>query len=168
MGRVTVYYETSVRIVAPIERVWAVWRDIERWPEWTPTVRRVHRLDSAPEYVPGADGPAGELAVGDAVSIKQPGAPALTWTVVEWKPNALFAWASATAGLRTIAEHRVERSAAVRGLHGAVGEKAGVTVTLTLRKTGALAGLVSLLTGRRIRRFVDTEAASLKTRCEAA
>jgi uncharacterized membrane protein len=162
-----VYYETSVRIAASAPQVWSVLRDVERWPEWTTTVRRVRRVESAPEYVPGEDGPAGELTEGDIVSIKQPGLPTLSWRVVEWRPNALFAWASTSAGLRTVAEHRVEESPAVPGLHCA-GERAGVTVTLTLRQTGPLAGLAALLAGRRTRRYVDTEAASLRARCEQA
>jgi hypothetical protein len=33
-----------VEIKAPAERVWAVMRDIERWPEWTPTVTKIGRI----------------------------------------------------------------------------------------------------------------------------
>jgi uncharacterized membrane protein len=33
-------------IEAPPELVWAVMRDIESWPTWTPTVTSIRRLDS--------------------------------------------------------------------------------------------------------------------------
>ena len=30
----------SVIIEAPVERVWEVFTDVDRWPEWTPSVTR--------------------------------------------------------------------------------------------------------------------------------
>lgn len=148
------YYETSVRIAASADRVWAVLREVERWPEWTPTVTRVD-LESTPEYVPGADGPAGELTKGDVVSIKQPRMRTLSWTVDEWDPGAFFSWSSTSGGVTTVATHRIDKS-----------DDLGVTVTLAVRHSGRLARVVAALTGRQTRRYVDTEAESLKRRCE--
>ena len=37
--------ENVVHIDAPQEVVWAVTEDIERWPEWTPSVESVTRID---------------------------------------------------------------------------------------------------------------------------
>ncbi|MBL7496874.1 SRPBCC family protein [Frankia sp. CNm7] len=150
------YYETSVRIAAPAERVWAVLRDVERWPEWTPTMSQVHRIESAPEYVPGADGPTGELSKGDVVTIKQPRLPTASWTVTAWNPGASFAWTSTNGGTRTVADHQIAPDP----------DGTSVTVTLSIRQTGPLAGLIALLAGGLTRRYVDTEAASLKSRCE--
>ena len=149
------YYETSVRIAASADQVWAVLRDVERWPEWTPTVSRVDRVESAPEYVPGADGPAGELTKGDVVSIKQPRMPTLSWTVLDWSPATFFSWSSSSGGVITVAEHRIDRT-----------DELGVTVTLSVRQSGPLAPVFGLLTGRQTRRYVDTEAEGLKRRCE--
>jgi uncharacterized membrane protein len=149
-----VYYETSVRIAARADRVWDVLREVERWPEWTPTVTRVD-LESTPEYVPGADGPAGELAKGDVVSIKQPRMRTLSWTIDEWEPASFFSWSSTSGGVTTVATHRVDRT-----------DDLGVTVTLGIRQSGLLAPVVAALIGRQTRRYVDTEAASLKRRCE--
>ncbi|MEE3920230.1 SRPBCC family protein [Micromonospora sp. BRA006-A] len=37
-------FAESVEIAAGVERVWAVQSDVERWPEWTPSVTVARRL----------------------------------------------------------------------------------------------------------------------------
>jgi uncharacterized membrane protein len=39
---------TKIDVEAPVERVWELLREVERWPEWAPTVTSVRRLDEHP------------------------------------------------------------------------------------------------------------------------
>jgi uncharacterized protein YndB with AHSA1/START domain len=41
-------FTITVDIDAPPDRVWAVMSDIERWPEWTPTVTSIARMGHRP------------------------------------------------------------------------------------------------------------------------
>jgi uncharacterized protein YndB with AHSA1/START domain len=136
-------YETSVRIGAPAERVWAVLRDVADWPGWTSTVDELHRLD---------DGP---LAVGSRAKLKQPKMSELVWEVTELEPGRSFVWRTGGRGYAIVAGHYVTPDGDGRSRS-----------VLTLEMTGPLAPVLWLLAGARTRRYVDTEGASLKARCE--
>jgi uncharacterized membrane protein len=137
-------FETGVTIDAPAGEVWRIMTDVTRWPEFTPTMTSVRRLD---------DGPFG---AGSRVRIKQPGIPALDWVVTELHPGTSFTWETTTAGVTIAAGHTIEPRAG------------GVSVVLAVTQTGLLAPLLALLTGARTRRYVRLEAESLKRRCERA
>ncbi len=135
-------FELSVDVDAVPERVWAVMMEVERWCEWTPSVRRIDRLEP------------GELAPGTAVRIRQPRLPPAVWRVTEFVPGERFTWSNRIPGLTSSASHRVER----RGN--------GSRVTLAVEHSGALARLVRDWISRVTRRYVVLEASGLKTRCE--
>jgi uncharacterized protein YndB with AHSA1/START domain len=138
-------FETTVEIAAPEQAVWAALTDIRRWPEWTEPMRDVRWIDD--------DG----MRVGARARIKQPGTPPLTWTVSEIEAGRAFAWEASSPGVKTVGTHVVRAA----GEHGS-------TLTLGLKQSGALAGLVGALTGARTRTFVQMEADGLKRAAESA
>ncbi|TQS28095.1 SRPBCC family protein [Microbispora sp. KK1-11] len=136
-------FETSVDIDATAERVWRVMTDVARWPEFTPTMTTVEPL---------GDGP---LGLGGRFRIKQPGLPPMVWQVSEFTDGRSFAWQATGGGVTTI------------GTHVLTPRQSGVSVVLGIDQSGPLAPLMSLLVGGRTRRYVRTEAESLRRRCES-
>jgi len=138
------HHETSIEIAASPELIWSTLSDVDRWPEWTPSVSEVERLD------------AGDFGPGSRARVKQPGMPRLVWEVIEYVPGKVFSWASKAPGVTTTGGHRL-----------VVDQGDRVTVTLTLDQEGFLAPVVWRLTGSRSRRYVQMEADGLKRRCES-
>jgi len=94
-------FAISVDIAAPPPVVWAVMRDVERWPEWTTTVTRIERLDSGP------------LTVGSRLRIRQPKLLPADWWIaarLTRRLNTEYLGIEA-AGLKRRAEERARDSA---------------------------------------------------------
>src|SRR5262245_11306267 len=91
---------TRVSIQAPASRVWRTMIDVERWPEWTASVRKVEHLEPAP------------LGVGSRVRIEQPKLAPAVWTVTDWRPEAAFTWVSRRPGIVVTAVHAVDATTA--------------------------------------------------------
>jgi uncharacterized membrane protein len=132
------HFETKVEIAAPLDRVWGILADIDRWPEMSPSITRVERIDGAP------------LAAGAQVRIKQPGMAAMTWRVTEFEPGRSFAWQAVNPGILTVGTHELRDTGT------------GTEVTLGITHSGLLAPIIGRLTGSRTRRYVGMEAAGLK------
>ncbi|MFE2263025.1 SRPBCC family protein [Streptomyces griseosporeus] len=135
-------WTTRVEIEALPEDVWQVVSDVERWPDFLPTVRRVERVGG------------GELGPGSLVRISQPRMPVLTWRITEWTPGRSFTWQARSGGVTTTATHVIAP------------RDGGSTLTLGIDQTGLAAPLVGLLTGRQTRRYVELEATHTKRRAE--
>jgi uncharacterized membrane protein len=133
-----------VEIDSPPERVFSVLKDVERWPEWTPTMLGVRRLESGP------------FSVGSTTEVRQPKLRPAVWQVTEIEEGRNFSWATRSPGVLMKAGHLVEP-------HGA-----GSRVVLSFEMSGLMAPLVSLLYGKLINEYVATEARGLKKRCETA
>ena len=131
---------TRIDVEAPVEQVWEVLRDVERWPEWAPTVTSVRRLD---------DGP---LAVGSRVRVEQPRIPPTEYVVTELEPSRSFTWVATGPGVRTTARHLLEELGTGR-----------TRVTLAVEQ----AGPVGVVMGRFYRRLTDRylTAEAERTRC---
>jgi carbon monoxide dehydrogenase subunit G len=134
----------TIKINAPISRVWDITTDIERLPEITPTIERVGRLTP------------GELAVGDQFKLWQPDLMAAVWTVTEVDPKRhVFAW-KRKLGLSTLtATHRIKR------------EKKGCSSALSLEVTGLGSGLVERAMRSRAQRSLEAENQAIKSAAEA-
>jgi len=135
-------FDIITDIAAPADRVWATLTDVNRWPEWTESMQSVRHLEHGP------------LRVGSLVEIRQPGFPKVVWTVTDLAEGRSFTWEARNAGLHSVGIH------AVRDRDGAS------SVTLGIRQTGALAGIMRLLFAKKSRRFVQMEADGLRLRCE--
>ena len=131
-------FETVIDIAAPPQRVWDVTTDIERWPQWTASVKSVKRLDS------------GKFRVGSRAKIKQPKFLPAQWEVTELQDGRSFTWVTRSPGLKATGRHRVD---AIAG---------GSRATLSVSYSGALSGLVTSLLGRTTERFLTLEANGLK------
>jgi carbon monoxide dehydrogenase subunit G len=137
------HHEQTIEIAAPPDAVWRVLADVERWPEWTPSMRSVKLEGGRPLSV----GARAKLAVAGALI-------STTWEVTSLGAGRSFIWESAQPGMRTIAGHYIERT------------DAGSRVRLTIDMSGALATLMSPYLVRVTRRNVSQEAEGLKRRSE--
>ncbi len=136
-------FERSIEIQAPRERVWAALADIERWPEWTASMKSVELIDGRP------------IGVGSKLRVKQPRLSPLLWEITEWAPLDGFTWRSSVAGMTNIGTHYIVSSA-----------DAGLVVRLALQQTGVFAPIIGLVTSGITRRYIDMEARGLKSRSE--
>ncbi len=136
-------FDHSTTVNAPAERVWAVFSDVAHWPDWTPTVESVERLDE------------GALRVGARTRIRQPKLPVAVWEVTELKDGEYFEWVSRAPGIKTTGGHRV------------VSTPEGTVVTATVIQEGPLGWIFGKLYAKLTREYIATETASLKKVTEA-
>jgi uncharacterized membrane protein len=136
-------FSITTEIPAPAQRVWAVMRDVERWPEWTPTVTSIRLRDPGP------------LRVGSRALVRQPKLPPALWRVTELDEGRGFTWATRSPGVRVVARHRIEP----------LGD--GSRATLSVEFEGLLAPLVARLTRRLNERYLALEVSGLRARCAA-
>jgi uncharacterized membrane protein len=133
-------FTTSRHISAPAQAVWEVLFDVARWPEWTPTINSVERLDQGP------------FAVGSRARVRQPKLPRAVWEVTEVAEGRSFTWEATGPGMRTIARHEV------------VPDADGATVTLSIEQTGPMGAVAALVWRRLTQRYIELEAESLDRR----
>lgn len=136
-------YEETILIDAPVELIWSLTVRIDDWPTFLPTVQRLDRLDT------------GELRVGSAARLKQPGQSNAVWNVTHLEPMREFTWETNRIGLCLIGRHLLEPAGA------------GTRMTLVLETTGRAAGVASALFGGRMRSSIRQEAMGFASRAAA-
>ncbi len=134
---------TRIDVGAPVEQVWDVLHDVERWPEWASTVTSVRRLD---------DGP---LAVGSRARVEQPRIPPTEYVVTELEPGRSFTWVATGPGVRTTARHLLED----------LGSR-GTRVTLAVEQAGPVGAVMGRFYRRLTDRYLAAEAEGIKARSE--
>jgi ligand-binding SRPBCC domain-containing protein len=137
--------DNSIEIDASPQFVWDVFVAVERWPEWTASVKRIVPLDGA------------GVEVGRRFEIKQPRLPNLTWKVTEVDPGVSWTWCQQSPGATTCASHQVVAHGTERTL-----------VRQRIHQRGPVGVMVGALMRRLTKRYLELEARGLKTRSEEA
>jgi uncharacterized membrane protein len=137
-----VEFKVRVEIAQQPAVIWSVLMDLEHWPEWTPSITSIERLDT------------GKFGLGSEVRIQQPKLKTLNWRVSEFVEGRVFAWEAQTPGLFIRAGHEVQLN------------DRGSIVILTVHQSGWLAPLVNIFLGRLTRKYMQMEAQGLKRRVE--
>lgn len=136
-------YERVVQIAAPPATVWSVLEDVERWPEWTPSILSVVRQEAT------------AFGLDSTANVRPKGFPESLLRVTEFSPGRSFTWeGSGGPGLRVILPHVIELD----------GDASRVTLSVTA--AGPAAPFLGWLVARMARRNIKTEAESLKRRAE--
>jgi uncharacterized membrane protein len=134
---------TSIEIDAPVARVWAVMRDVQRWAEWTESVRSVTLLDD-------------DLRVGARARVDQPRIPTTVWTVTDLTEGREFTWEARGPGTVTTGRHGVEATG-----------PGTCRATLSITQSGWVGAVVGRGYRSLTERYLAMEAAGLKARSEA-
>jgi carbon monoxide dehydrogenase subunit G len=125
------------------ETVWQVLADVEHWHDWTPTVQRIESLEG------------GGFRTGARYRVVQPKLQAAVYEVTACIPDQVFTWVHRLPGGEMIADHRITT------------RNEQTEVELSFSSKGLVGDVISLLFSRTIRKFVATEASSLKRKCES-
>jgi hypothetical protein len=135
---------SALTIDASVERVWDLTLDLESWPEMTPTMTRVERLDSGP------------VVVGSRARVTQPKQRPTVWTVTRCEPRSCFEWTTKVAMVTMTASHHLEPTPDGRCRN-----------TLGVAFSGVGAGLARRLLGGAVRHAIETENQGFRAAAEA-
>ena len=131
----------SITIDAPIEVVWSVFTDVERWPTWASSFTKVELID-------------GPMRLGAKARIQQPRLPTVVWEVTKWEPGRSWTWTASSPGARTEASHVLTR----------VGDQTIAEQAIT--PAGPIGRLAAFILRSLTREYLAIEAAGLKHRSE--
>ena len=116
--------------------------DVESWPLWTASVKKIKRLD---------DGP---LRIGSKMKIYQPKLPPALWRVTALEDAHSFKGITSGPGISVTAHHHIEET------------DGGSKVTLSIEFHGLFGPLIARLTSKLNEHYLHLEAEGLKKRAE--
>jgi uncharacterized membrane protein len=131
----------SITIDAPIDVVWSVFTDVEKWPTWASSFTSVELIN-------------GPMRLGAKARIRQPRLPTVVWEVTKWEPGRSWTWTATSPGARTEASHVLT----------SLGDR--TIAEQAILPSGLLGRLAAFLYRSLTRRYLAIEAAGLKARCE--
>ena len=134
--------ESSVEIEASSSLVWDVYADVERWSQWTESIRSVIALD----------GP--EIVVGHRFEIRQPRMPKLVWQVTAVEPGVSWTWRVKSLGATTTASHELAPNAN------------RTIVRQRIEQRGPIGVAVAVMIRGLTKRYLKMEGEGLKSRVE--
>ena len=138
------YFEQSVDVDAPQQRVWEVLSDLEAWPDRIETVDLVELLTPAP------------IGQGSRVRLKQPKLPEGIWEITVWDAPSYFEYRQKSGGVTTVAGHRVDAL-----------EEGRSRLSLTLDMRGLLVAVVGVFYKDLTNRYMNLEAQGMKRAAES-
>lgn len=136
--------EHSLTIAADPSRVWDLTVDLERWPDITPTMTSVERLDQGP------------IQVGSQARVAQPKQAQRIWTVTIVEEPHHFAWEARLGPIVMEAHHVIDEV------------PDGCRNTLAVDVTGPASGLIGRLLRSQILTAITTENEGFRTAAESA
>lgn len=132
-------FEHSVEAPVSRERVWALWTDVARWPDWNPGVARAE-----------LDGPVAEGATG---TVRGAGGPASKLTVLEIEPERRLVTEASERLMRLRFEYEL-----------ADAEDSRLRITHRVRMTGLATPLMRRTVGPRLERSIPAAMVTLVER----
>src|SRR5579871_6790723 len=121
--------ESFVTSAAP-QTVWQILANVERWPDWTPSMLEVRPLANT------------KLKAGARYHVVQPKLRPAIYEVTECVPDQSFTWVQRLPGGALIADHRIAK-------------RDGETeVELSFSSKGLLADVVAFMFSKLIRQYV--------------
>jgi hypothetical protein len=133
---------TQIEIQAPVQVIWNIMLQVERWHEWTPTINSIKKL--------GTDG----FGTGTKLLIEQPKLPTAVWKVFEMKPEEGFSMAKENLFLKIVAAHILQPASN------------GTVVSLSLEFSGIFGKWVAKKYQQMMEEYLAIEAACLKKEAE--
>ncbi len=138
------HIENVIDIHAPAETVWGLTVAVEDWPQITPTMTRVERIDEGP------------LRLGSSARVKQPRQRPAVWTVQTFTPAQGFSWATKVMTVTMTGTHQIEPTAD------------GCRNRLGIDITGPGAAIIGRLAKGPISKAIATENEGFKRAAEAS